>query len=443
MAHETSPQFNQARRAELKSGMQLPKAMDASAAGRQLGSLEHLLWLQDQHRSVHFALTALISGRTTPSDLRTALDRVQGRHPLLSVRITKEATPKFVKITNAPIPLRVVEGNPGLDWQREVAEELANPFDPNRAPLLRAVLIYAPQNAALILVAHHSIADGLSIAYVIRDLLLTLNGIRLDPLPLPPSQDTLISKNFPSTGEPIEERAPVGSPAIYLPQEDAKPTVRGLQLSSELTSALRTRARKEGTSVHGALCAALVIFHRAQSVTEPQTPVRIMSPIETRTTLDLGSNCGLFVATVISSFDQNDVGFWHLARKVKDDVGKAKRPESMAAAVSALQKNVPDRPDVAAVAQLFSVGFAHEGIVTNLGALPFESRIGELELTAFFGPAASTHIQGANTIGVATIDGGICLTHTGHGAEEGLLEAMRQTLEDALSIPTPDNAGTA
>ena len=61
------------------------------AAVRPLGALEHLFWLYDQNRSVHFAVTALISGRTSPRDWRRALDRLQERHPLMSVSIQGEA----------------------------------------------------------------------------------------------------------------------------------------------------------------------------------------------------------------------------------------------------------------------------------------------------------------------------------------------------------------
>jgi hypothetical protein len=38
----------------------------AQDAIRSLGSLEHLFWLLDQNRFVHFAVTALISGATSP-----------------------------------------------------------------------------------------------------------------------------------------------------------------------------------------------------------------------------------------------------------------------------------------------------------------------------------------------------------------------------------------
>jgi hypothetical protein len=51
-------------------------------------------------------------------------------------------------------------------------KELATPFDPGRAPLVRAVLMREHHRATLILTAHHSIADDLSLSFAIRDTLL-------------------------------------------------------------------------------------------------------------------------------------------------------------------------------------------------------------------------------------------------------------------------------
>ena len=63
--------------------IQVPK--NASSRNRKLGSLEHMFWLMDQNRSVHFAVTAQIAGRASPYDWLEALERLQQRHPLLSV----------------------------------------------------------------------------------------------------------------------------------------------------------------------------------------------------------------------------------------------------------------------------------------------------------------------------------------------------------------------
>jgi hypothetical protein len=83
-----------------------------------------------------------------------ALARLKERHALLSASIEGKpgAVPWFRQVNTAPIPLRVVHGDPQSRWEAEVAEELATPFDPRHAPLVRAVLIHATDNAAFTLV---------------------------------------------------------------------------------------------------------------------------------------------------------------------------------------------------------------------------------------------------------------------------------------------------
>src|SRR5262249_50216032 len=163
------------------------------------------------------------------------------------------------RVDAAPIPLRIVNDDPARRWEAEVAEELATPFDSGRAPLIRAVLIQRAADAAFILVAHHSIADGLSLAYALRDTLDALAGRPLAPLARLPSQDDMIgaSETLTDIPEPDQPRAPV--PAVYRPRDKARPTLKAVRLSPDLTARMRERARREGTTVHGALCAALVL----------------------------------------------------------------------------------------------------------------------------------------------------------------------------------------
>jgi hypothetical protein len=95
------------------------------------------------------AVTAQVSGETSASDWREALARLQECHSLLSASIEGKpgAVPWFRQVNTAPIPLRVVHGDPHSRWEAEVVEELAAPFDPRHAPLVRAVLIHATDNA--------------------------------------------------------------------------------------------------------------------------------------------------------------------------------------------------------------------------------------------------------------------------------------------------------
>jgi hypothetical protein len=191
----------------------------AQAEVRPLGSLEHLFWLLDQHHFVHFAVTALISGGTSRRDWRRALDRLQKRHPIFSVCIDGEpdSVPSFRQADAKPIPLRIVEDEPELHWEAEVEKELATPFNPSRAPLIRAVLIQGARGAAFMLVAHHSIADGLSLAYAIRDTLDALAGRFLPPLPWLPSEDDMLNVSDSLVDGQLQDQAGAARPAIYRP----------------------------------------------------------------------------------------------------------------------------------------------------------------------------------------------------------------------------------
>jgi len=196
----------------------------AQDAIRLLGSLEHLFWLFDQNRFVHFAVTALISGETSPRDWRRALDRLQERHPILSVCIGGEpgSIPSFRQADGTPIPLRIVEDEPELRWEAEVGNELATPFNPSRAPLIRAVLIYGARDAAFMLVAHHSIADGLSLTYAIRDTLDALAGRSLRPLPWLPSQDDMMQHDMTNLSDSLAESQEQDQAEALMPAERGK-----------------------------------------------------------------------------------------------------------------------------------------------------------------------------------------------------------------------------
>jgi hypothetical protein len=396
-----------------------------------------MFWLIDQNRSVHFAVTAQIVGKASPDDWRQALDRVQGRHPIFSVCIdgSPGSVPRFRQVDAAPIPLRIVEGNPRTSWEAEVGEELATPFDPSRAPLIRAVLIQGSRDTALILVAHHSIVDGLSVAYAIRDTLSALSGGLLEPLPLSPSQEEILGACAgPATlaGAPEQQdHAPAGNPATYRPLDDARPTVKGLRLAPALTASLRDRARQEGTTVHGALCAAFAIAGRQLSADWREIPLRIASPISTRQILDVGESCGVFIGAAIGVFDWQAIGFWELARDAKTAVAPGQTRDGVTALLSAFEEVVGNGAEIAAAAEFIAAALAHEATLTNLGVLTFDSRFGPLKLEAMWGPTVLLGMEGEQTIGVATVNGSICLTHTGHAPPEGLLEAMRGVLVEA------------
>ena len=80
-----------------------------------------------------------------------------------------------------------------------------------------------------------------------------------------------------------------------------------------------------------------------------------------------------------------------------------------------------------------AVAFAHEALLTNLGHLPFGGQFGHVELKALWGPCVLAGFEDEQKIGVATVDGSLCLTYTSHTPRDGLLEAMGGVLSEACS----------
>ena len=410
---------------------------ELSGVIRSLGPLEHLFWLADQNQPLHFAMTAQVSGETSVDDWRKALARLQERHTLLSASIEGKpgATPWFRRVT-APIPLRMVHGDPRSRWADEVAQELATPFDSRRGPLIRAVLIHTSNDAAFTLVAHHSIADGMSLAYAVRDTLRALSDTALERLPPTLAQEDMLLVSAASErivadgGQPETQCTNAG---IYRPRDYARPQVRSLRLTPALTARLRDRARQEATTVHGALCAALAYAGRRSLAGWKDVPLRILSPIDIRRVLGVGEDCGVFVS-VASSVCERGVGdFWELARRSKADIRAGQTRADIENLFADLRHVVGQGLDVAAAADFAATAFQHEAVLTNLGRLPFGGQFGHLELKALWGPCVLQGFEGEQTIGVATVDGSLCLTHTSHAPGNGLLEAMSGVLKDACS----------
>jgi len=404
---------------------------------RPLGPMEQFFYVADESYPTHFALTAQIEGCTTREAWRAALDAVQQRHPLFSVCIDAKANPTrhFRHVTGTPIPLRIVPGGAQIDWESEMERELATPFYPERAPLVRAVLLHERDRADFILTAHHSIADGLSLSFAIRDTLRALSGEPLDPLPVRLSQEELLGL----TGRAPIEAAPesrANAAAAVKPTTDrdrmhSTPCITRLRLTPELTGQLRERARREETTVHGALISALVLAGRQVCPEWRERAVCVLSPIEIRSLLNQGEDCAVRTSAGLGSVAPDVYpDFWEIARRAKRDLAGAQTLEGVTATLGVIDEVARRGLDREAAEQMLEQGFAHDILLTNLGNLRYETGFGALKLKALWGPAVMG--QGnRQTIGVATANGVLCLLHTSQRPIPSLLEAAEQILISA------------
>jgi len=126
------------------------------------------------------------------------------------------------------------------------------------------------------------------------------------------------------------------------------------------------------------------------------------------------------------------MGFWDLARYASNSVASAKSRASVAAVTDVLRRFLDDGIDVATAASFAAQAFGREAMLTNLGAVPFDGRFGHLRVKALWGPMVLSGFVGEQTIGAATLDGSLYLTHTSHTPPNGILTAMHEILAEAV-----------
>jgi hypothetical protein len=395
---------------------------------RPLGAFEELFCLFDQHFPTNGALAAEITGHTTVQQWRDALDAVQQRHPLLSACIdtTFNRVPHFRRVISQRIPLRVVT-SPFARWQREIAEEVNEPFTPNQAPLFRAVLLYQETHCIFILSSHHAVCDGSSRIFLLRDILLALSGHALDALLLAPSREILFGARQRTSTEP-------GLPSLTA-QRPLLPHVDGIKLTQEETTALQHRAREEGVTIHAAISAALTIAGRAIDKSWRNNPLRIMSPAEIRDILGIKDQCMVsFGGGEITIAPGVSMTFWDLARFAKDGLSAVKSTENISRMIDLQSTAVSSNLTVDQAFQLKRNAFNAQVMFSNLGRLPFDSTFGPLKLDALWAPCALRGIEREQTLGAVSVNGSLHLTHTSPAPIPGLLAGVREELRKACVI---------
>jgi hypothetical protein len=300
--------------------------------------------------------------------------------------------------------------------------ELAEPFPFSGARLARAVLICEPAAATLVLSAHHSAADGISLVLVIRDLLRVLAGEQLEPAPPMPSLDFLM-RRFTSDLEIAEDPfapAVCGRAALSPPHLDMR------CFSEEFTRCLCARARQQGTTVHGSLMAALVSAGRRIAPAWAEEAVQVVSPVNGRTALGLDNAFGLMLGGATVTFPASlSSSLWESARTAKNGVKSGKTIEHLGYCVDAAREFLATDPDAVAANRFVLDAFQGHIVLTNLGRLTEP-------LAALWGPAVLTGVENQQTIGAATVNGRLHLLHSSRSPVVGLLRETTEVLSSAL-----------
>ena len=288
-AHPTVAQMAEKVRAgrtreDLKT---LPPITPVSREGvLALSSAQQRLWFLSQMNEVsvtyHIPTSSRIYGDLDTSALRRSLNTIFSRHEALrSVFVTANGEPHVELLAEeigVPLMEHDLRGVPEAEERlRElVIEEVRTPFDLTKGPLIRGRLIrLAEQEHVFVLIQHHIVSDGWSLAIFMRELSTVYRAFsRQQPNPLPPLaiqypdyaawQRRWLSAERMQQQDAYWRETLADAPALLeLPTDRPRPAQQSfagshvsIRIGAELTQALRQLSNRNSTTLFMTLLSA-------------------------------------------------------------------------------------------------------------------------------------------------------------------------------------------
>ncbi|WP_407586179.1 non-ribosomal peptide synthase/polyketide synthase [Pseudomonas aeruginosa] len=353
-------------------------ARDASPQLSFAQERQWFIWRLDPHSAAYNIPVALrLKGPLRRDALQGALDLLVQRHETLRTTFLEhDGAPR--QVIHPTLPIAIEERRPpvaGEDLKGLVETEAHRPFDLQRGPLLRVLLLpLATDECVLVLTLHHIIADGWSMQVLVDELIRVYAALRHDQppalaeLPIQYADFAVWQRQWMDGGERERQlnywvsRLGGEQPLLELPSDRPRPQQQshrgrriGIPLPAELAEALRRLAQAEqGTLFMLLLASFQALLHRYSG----QNDIRVGVPIANRNREETEGLIGFFVNTqVLRAELDGQLPFRELLRQVRQAVVEAQGHQDLPfeQLVDALQ---PERS--LSHAPLFQVMYNHQ-----------------------------------------------------------------------------------
>jgi NRPS condensation-like uncharacterized protein len=286
-----------------------------------------------------FSIVTLVvrfKGSVSAEDLKNAVAKARQRHINLRYRIIEDEndTPWFTTEGTGEIPIEIVPRNEADDWIRIVQQSNQIPFEFETHPAIRIILVQSSSVSELIILCHHIICDGLSLAYLARDLMNYLGNpdqeVEVLPDPIPISLNNLpddISQNGIAKYFINRINKKWNQSKVNFDQEDYRTITQvywqnfqhplvSVELSEADTFTLVARCREEKVTVNSAITTA---FSVAPSFVEGEkkyhSRIVVASNLRERIPTSPGEGMGMYAGGVEMKFKYDrGKSFWENAR---------------------------------------------------------------------------------------------------------------------------------
>ncbi len=302
-----------------------------------------LTQLDPASAAYHLRLALRWQGPLEVAALSQSVQRLIERHESLRTRlVTVEGRPWQAIASHLDLGLPVVDVATLVEESRQqevqhlLTEAVEEPFEVERGPLLRAVLLrLAPAEHIFLLTLHHLIADGWSGEILSQELAAFYNGyvtgqeVSLPDLPVQYA-DYAVWQRQHLQGAVLEqevaywrERLAGAPPLLELPTDFPRPAVQTfkgnryiLELPLSLVEALRALSVREGVTLFMTLVAAVATLLSRYS---GQAEVVVGTPIAGRSRREVQGLIGLFANTLVLRLDlSGNPTFRTLLKRVRE-----------------------------------------------------------------------------------------------------------------------------
>lgn len=245
---------------------------------RKLSNLERM-YLWSPYSDV--SMVTRIRGHVSEEGLINALNIILQMHPLVGAKIVLDSEHNaWFSTDNVPKPIiKSVHKIRDTQWFDELQLEIKIPFNPETGPLIRFVLLHSETESDLVIICNHSICDGMSLVYLIRDLLSSYTNPKKEIEVIPPievinflprggfSLPSVMMKLVMGRANRKWEKNP-----YYFTHKDAvalqdaywgkyKFSTVLLELDTPETESLLERCRNNGVSIGSAVITAFIAAH--------------------------------------------------------------------------------------------------------------------------------------------------------------------------------------
>lgn len=287
-------------------------------------------------------MTARIKGMVTENALREAVKKARARHINLQLKVEYDDQwdPWFTSHDVQAIPVEIISRKDDQHWMEVIRQQSLIPFDFEIRPAIRILLVQASENSELVIFCHHMICDGLSLAYLTRDLLFALGdpSSQLEELPdpkpidrdnLPPGvkMNGLVNYFIERINKEWREQK------VHFGQEEYQALLETywsnfnhemtlVEFTEEQTTTLVDRCKTEGVTVNSALAVGLAAAQiSVQGLRSYHSDITIAGSLRDRLAHPAGEGMGFFVGAVSPKFKYKDnLGFWDNVRQFNKKV---------------------------------------------------------------------------------------------------------------------------